>query len=148
GRRAWLVLEGVFYQADVWLDGGYVSDTEGYFFPHTLEVTDALRARVEHVLAIEVACPRPHDRKAKRGLTGVFQHWDCLDPDWNPGAIWRPVSVEETGPVRIVRLVTVCPEATDDRAVLALRATLDAAEPTRVKRRTTIGDTDHQLEQP
>src|SRR5690606_25927939 len=29
GRRAWLTFEGVFYQGDVWLDGGYLGDTEG-----------------------------------------------------------------------------------------------------------------------
>src|SRR3954469_17181771 len=32
--RHWLVLDGLFYQGDVWLDGAYVGDTEGYFFPH------------------------------------------------------------------------------------------------------------------
>src|SRR4051812_36182091 len=50
-RRSWLVLDGIFYQGDVWLDGGYVGDTEGYFFHHTFEVTDALRDRNEHALA-------------------------------------------------------------------------------------------------
>jgi beta-galactosidase/beta-glucuronidase len=45
GRRAWLTLDGLFYQGDVWLDGGYVGDTEGYFAPHTFEVTGALRDR-------------------------------------------------------------------------------------------------------
>src|SRR5438067_11846430 len=29
GRRHWLVLDGLFYQGDVWLDGSYVGDTEG-----------------------------------------------------------------------------------------------------------------------
>src|SRR3954452_4092984 len=148
GRRAWLGLEGLFYLGDVWLDGSYVGDTEGYFFPHTFEVTDLLHRRSEHVLAVEVACAPPTDRAAKRNLTGVFQHWDCLDPDWNPGGIWRPVTVHETGPVRITRLVAVCREATNERAVLSLRATLDAAETTRVLLRTTVGDTDHQLDQP
>jgi beta-mannosidase len=148
GRRRWLVLDGLFYLGDVWLDGSYVGDTEGYFFSHAFEVTDLLGARTEHVLAVEVGCARPTDRAAKRSLTGVFQHWDCLDPDWNPGGIWRPVHIEESGPVRIARLVTVCPEATNERAVLTLRATLDAAETTRVVLRTTIGDTDHEIEQP
>src|SRR5436190_22677284 len=54
GRRSWLVLDGLFYQGDVWLDGSYVGDTEGYFFPHEFEVTAALRERSEHLLAIEV----------------------------------------------------------------------------------------------
>src|SRR3954454_20436643 len=48
-RRAWLTLDGLFYQGDVWLDGAYVGDTEGYFAPHTFEVTDPLRDRSEHV---------------------------------------------------------------------------------------------------
>ncbi len=41
GRRSWLHLDGLFYQGDVWLDRSYVGDTEGYFFPHSFEVTDA-----------------------------------------------------------------------------------------------------------
>ena len=109
GRRAWLTLDGIFYEGDVWLDGAYLGDTEGYFFPHTFEVTErAAPTATEHVLAVEVGCARPADRTAKRNLTGVFQHWDCLDPDWNPGGIWRPVRVSETGPVRIARARACC----------------------------------------
>ena len=52
---------GVFYTSDVWLDGTYLGDTEGYFFPHQFEVTDTLAGRSEHALAVEVACPRPTD---------------------------------------------------------------------------------------
>src|SRR5512133_2664138 len=54
GRRAWLTFEGLFYQGDVWLDGGYLGDTEGWFAPHSFEVTEALAAASEHVLAVEV----------------------------------------------------------------------------------------------
>ena len=39
-RRTWLVLDGIFYTSDVWLDGTYLGDTEGYFFPHQLEITE------------------------------------------------------------------------------------------------------------
>src|ERR1700722_12499421 len=53
GQRAWLRFAGMFYQGDVWLDGSYVGDTEGYFFPHLFEITDALRDRGEHLLAVE-----------------------------------------------------------------------------------------------
>jgi beta-mannosidase len=58
------------------------------------------------------------------------------------------VRIEDSGPVRITRLVAVCPEATDERAVLALRATLDAATTTRVTLRTTVGGTYHEIQQP
>jgi beta-mannosidase len=147
-RRRWLVLDGVFYQGDVWLDGAYLGDTEGYFQPHTFEVTDALRARREHTLAVEVTCAPQRDKKAKRNLTGVWQHWDCLDDTWNPGGIWRPVRLEETGPVRIRDLRVLCHEATPARAVVVLRANLETAEPMSVIVRSSVGDADHELTQP
>ncbi|MCZ7527470.1 MAG: hypothetical protein M5U14_14440 [Acidimicrobiia bacterium] len=88
GRRRFLVLDGVFYLGDVWLDGDYLGATEGYFFPHELEVTGHLGPGrpEEHVLAVEVGCPPQHDRTAKRLVTGVFSYWDNLDPAWSPGA--------------------------------------------------------------
>lgn len=148
GRRAWLTFDGLFYQGDAWLDGGYLGDTEGYFAPHTFEVTDALRVRGEHHLAVEVTCTPQTDPTAKRNITGVFQHWDCLDPDWNPGGVWRPVRVTETGPVRVARLRALCREAMPERAVLVLRATLDSDGARTVSLRSTLGDLEHVADQP
>jgi beta-mannosidase len=148
GRRAWLTFDGLFYQGDAWLDGAYLGDTEGYFAPHTFEVTDALRERHEHHLAVEVTCSPQQDKTAKRNITGVFQHWDCLDPDWNPGGIWRPVRVTETGPVRIARLRVLCREATPERAVVVLHATLESDGARTVALRTTLGELDHHVDQP
>ncbi|HVM08749.1 MAG TPA: hypothetical protein VM345_09810 [Acidimicrobiales bacterium] len=141
--RAWLTLDGVFYQSDVWLDGTYVGDTEGYFAPHTFEVTEALRERSEHLLAVEVTCAPQRDRKAKRNLTGVFQHWDCFDPDWNPGGIWRPVRLRTTGVHAITRLRVLCIEATPERAVISFDATLDTLDAVTVSLRTRIGSHEH-----
>lgn len=124
-RRVFVTFDGIFYQGDVWLDGDYLGDTEGYFFPHTFEITEALHLRDEHVLAVEVACWPQDDRAKKRNLTGVFQHWDCIDPASNPGGIWQPVRIEETGPVRIRHFRARCVEAAADVAVVALRAVLD-----------------------
>ena len=146
-RRSWLTFEGLFYQADVWLDGSYLGDTEGYFFPHTFEVTEHLtEGRTEHLLATEITCSPQRDRTAKRNLTGVFQHWDCFDPDWNPGGIWRPVRVHETGPVRLARLRVTCAEATSQLAILSFRTVLDAADATTVELRTTVGGAGGGLE--
>src|SRR5688572_22992488 len=139
GQRRFLVFEGVFYYGDVWLDGGYLGATEGYFAPHTFEITDAVQAREgageprgsggvprEHCLAVEVACPREGDRRAKRMVTGVFSHWDVLDPDWNPGGLWRPVRVVDSGPVRLSGARCLCVEATEDRGRLLLSLTVDS----------------------
>src|ERR1700738_2158469 len=69
--RTWLQLDGLFYQGDVWLDGSYLGDTEGYFFPHVFEATDALAPRSDHLLALELTCDRPSNKAAKGNLTGV-----------------------------------------------------------------------------
>ncbi|HEX2737058.1 MAG TPA: hypothetical protein VHP57_02865, partial [Acidimicrobiia bacterium] len=47
-RRRFLALDGVFYYADVWLDAEYLGVTEGYFAPHTFEITPDMAARDEH----------------------------------------------------------------------------------------------------
>jgi beta-mannosidase len=148
GRRAWLTFDGLFYQGDVWLDGTYLGDTEGYFVPHTFEVTDQLRDRSAHALAVEVTCARERTKTAKRNLTGAFQHWPGLDPTWNPGGIWRPVRLTQTGPVRIDRLRVLCRDASTERAVVAFRATLDSDEPRTVCVRTALGALDHEVTQP
>ncbi len=148
GRRSFVVLEGCFYQSDVWLDASYLGDTEGYFLPHAFEVTEQLRDREQHVLAVEVTCdPEARDPRAtKRNLTGAFQDPGFVDPDWNPGGIWRPVGLVETGPVRIASLRVRTAEATAARALLVLSATLDAAEADEVELRTTVdpGGVEHR----
>ena len=148
GRRAWLGFDGLFYQGDVWLDGGYLGDTEGYFVPHAFEVTDALRGRSGHALAVEVTCNASRDPHGKRNITGVFQSGDHVDGAGNPGGIWRPVRVTETGPVRIASLRVLCEDASPTRAVLVLRAVLDSDGARRVRLRTEVGPLDHEVDQP
>lgn len=138
--RSWLVLDGIFYTSDVWLDGSYLGDTEGYFFPHELEMTDALHERTDHVLALEVGCAPQTERTRKRNLTGVFQHWDLLDQTWNPGGIWRPVRLERSGRVRLRHLRVVCRDARADTATIFVRAVVDSTEAEAAALRTSIHD--------
>jgi beta-mannosidase len=130
-HRRFLELDGIFYYGDVWLDGDYLGATEGYFFRHAFEVTDALRDGGEHVLGVEVACPPQTDRTAKRTITGVFGQSVMLDPDFNPGGIWRPVRVVDCGEVRIAILRVLCTEASAERGRLACRMQLDAGDSAR-----------------
>ena len=149
GRRHFVTLEGVFYQADVWLDGAYLGDPEGYFFPHSFDITDLARLTPDHVLAIEVACSPQRNPKAKRNITGVFQHWDCLPSDINPGGLWRTVHIESTGPVRLERLRVLCRDANEVRAHLRLHARLDSDQQRTVVVRTTVDGVVHaEHEQP
>jgi beta-mannosidase len=126
GQRAWVVLDGVFYQGDVWLDGAYLGDPDGYFFPHAFDVTALSRLTTDHVLAVEVTCSPQRDKRAKRNITGVFQHWDCIDPEWNPGGLWQPVRIETTGAVRIEALRVLSRDVNEARANVVLRAQLDS----------------------
>lgn len=138
GRRRWLTLDGVFYQADVWLDGAYLGDPEGYFFGHSFDVTALSRIGDEHVVAIEVVCARQDSHRGKRNITGIFQHWDGMDRTWNPGGLWRPVKVYDTGPVRADRFRVLCRDADETRAHLVLHADLDSDEARRIVIRTSV----------
>ena len=140
GRRRWLTLDGVFYQADVWLDGAYLGDAEGYFMPHSFDVTALSRIGEEHVVAVEVVCAPQRSHRGKRNITGIFQHWDGIDRDWNPGGLWRSVHLYDTGPARIDRLRVLCRDADDARAHVLLRTTVDCDEGRTVTIRTHVDD--------
>ena len=92
GHRRWVSLDGIFYQGDVWLDGAYLGDPEGYFFPHTFDISALSRLGDEHVAGdrghlladAQPSRPAQHHR--------VFQYWDGIDRTWNPGGLWRPVT--------------------------------------------------------
>jgi beta-mannosidase len=137
-ERAWVVLDGVFYQGDVWLDGAYLGDPEGYFFPHAFDITALSRLTTDHVLAVEVTCSPQRDRRAKRNLTGIFQHWHCIDPEWNPGGLWRPVRIETTGAVRIDSLRVLPRDVSEARANVILRGQFDSDEARPVTIRTLV----------
>ena len=150
GKRRWITVDGVFYQADVWLDGAYLGDPEGYFFPHTFDVTALSRIDEEHVLAVEVACPPQRSHRGKRNITGVFQYWDGIDRTWNPGGLWRPLRMFDTGAVRIDRFRVLCRDADEVRAHLLLAAQLDSDEARAVTVRTyldyeLVAETEHRL---
>lgn len=126
GTRAWLVFDGLVSQGDVWFDGAYLGDTDGDFLRHTFEVTDALRAQREHLLAVEVSTDHP-DKSA-----GIVQ----------------PVHIDHTGPVRARSLRVLCREATDERAVITCRAELDSEVHRTVTVRTVVGEHDQSEEHP
>ena len=127
GKRYRLRLNGVFYHSIVRLNGHLLGENEGYFFPQLYEVTGYLQS--ENTLLVEVDCPNEEDKKNKRLVTGVFSHWDALDPQTNPGGIWLPVEIEESGEVYIKDKRLHLERLTDDAADVVARIVLDAATP-------------------
>jgi beta-mannosidase len=149
GERVFVVFDGVMYQADVWLDGAYLGDPEGYIAPHAFDITDLARLSDDHVLAVELACPTPSAGAPRRTLTGVLQDGSVFDRRWNPGGLWRPVRLELTGAVRIDRCRVLCRDANDTRAHLRITARLDSDEARSARVRTVVdGVVLAELDQP
>jgi beta-mannosidase len=90
-RRYWLRLNGIFYWSYTYLNGCRLGANEGYFFPTDYEITGIINEQNE--LIVEVDCSDEPDKTKKHMVTGVFHHWDCLDPKANPGGIWLPVEI-------------------------------------------------------
>lgn len=126
GQRARVRAGGVFYYGHYWLDDAYLGDRHGYFLPHEVEATEPLRERDDHVLAVEVECPAQTDRTSKTIVTGVFSHWDAIDPAFNPGGIWRPVDVVVTGPAYLAFASVQCRHVSPAAARLAVRLGIDS----------------------
>lgn len=136
GERRFVTLEGVLYQADVWLDGAYLGDPEGSFFPHSFDISGLSRLAADHVLAIEVNCPAD----GRRSITGALLDAPANPPGHNPGGLWRPVRIETSGPARLDRLRVVCRDANDARAHLRLHARVDVDVSRPVVLRTIVDD--------
>ena len=89
-----LVLEGLNYKANIWLNGtqiGVVDSVEGCFRMFKFNITDHVQPG-SNTLAVEIFPPKWGD------LTIGFVDWNPWPPDNNMG-IWRPVKLLKTGPV-------------------------------------------------
>jgi beta-mannosidase len=124
--RYWLRLNGVFYWSQPYFNGVDLGRHEGYFTPREHEVTRWIAD--ENTLVVEVECPEEHNKTGKRMITGVFSHWDCLDPATNPGGIWLPVELIASGPTRIKQVLLHTEALGAAVAELRYRVALDAAE--------------------
>jgi beta-mannosidase len=145
GRRRFLCFDGIAQQGHVWLDGGYVGDTDGYFVPHRFEVTDLLADGPEHVLGVDVNCSGFSDPDNRSSLMGALQDPELGGAaDANPGGIWRSVRIHETGPIAIRFFRAVCLDANPTRARLAMRCVFDAPEGGPVVLRTRVAGHEHE----
>lgn len=130
-KRYWLRMNGVFYYNRPWLNGQDLGRYEGYFTPHTCDITNTIQAN--NTLTLEVSCPEEHDKINKRLVTGVFSHWDSLDGTTNPGGVWLPVELIETGQAHIRNLLLTTQHVTNDHAELRFRLHTDTLEACRAE---------------
>lgn len=139
--RHWLTLDGVLAESDVWLDGTFLGSTSGYFVPHRFEITEALAAREDHLLAVQVSCPEPASDQPKQTPTGSMQSGP-LAPTGSPGGIWRRVHIESTGTVAIRFARILCTRASTASADLQVRLVIDAAQAGDIRIDTSVTGSD------
>ena len=125
-RRQWLRLNGVFYDCRPWLNDYDLGRQRGYFMPHEYDVTNLLRA--DNQLLLEVQCPEEHNKVDKQLITGVFSHWDSMDSTRNPGGVWLPVELIESGPVRLRNVLLTTQTITPSHAEVRYRIQSDALQ--------------------
>lgn len=121
GKKVWLQVDGINYRAEIWLNGGMISNISGMFIQSQIDVTEKVFLDKENILAIKVypidipGTIKPKGGKAF-GATGEFQNggngeigknvtqlmtvgWDFtfLDGirDRNTG-IWKDISIFTT----------------------------------------------------
>lgn len=134
--RVWLRFNGVFYWLQPFFNGIDLGRREGYFMPHDFEVTRWVAE--DNTLLVEVECPDENNKLAKRMITGVFSHWDCLDPATNPGGIWLPIELITTGPQRIGDVLLHTEQISDASATIRYRVGINSAEAAAVVLRWTF----------
>lgn len=167
-QRWWLRFEGLAQQGYIWLDGTYLGNTEGYFVPHEMEVTQQIKSQTDHVLAVEAICKRFSNANGRTSLTGALQDPELLalqcprkgteqagklnakpsqqvgEINWLNetiiGGLWRRVWIRSSGVVAIRGARAICTDVrmSSSRAKLALRVVIDTPEATPVHLRTRL----------
>jgi len=105
-ERVAVNLEGIDYQATIFCDGVELGRHVGQFTPFRADVTGLLRGGGRHVLAVVVdAAPAGEPQvgrtsRVRTTKTRMSYGWDFCPRLVHQG-IWRSVTLETTGPVRI-----------------------------------------------
>ncbi len=128
-ERRTLVLEGINYHAEVWLNGKHIGKVTGAFERGVFDVTDALRAGGANALAMRIS-PPPHpgipQEQSILGGPGENGGMMCLDGptfvategwDWIPAerdrdsGLWQDVRLVPSGQVKVgdAHVVTTLP---------------------------------------
>ncbi len=128
-ERRTLVLEGINYHAEVWLNGKQVGQVTGAFERGVFDVTDALHAGATNALAIRIS-PPPHpgipQEQSILGGPGENGGMMCLDGptfvategwDWIPAerdrdsGLWQDVRLIPSGQVKVgdAQVITALP---------------------------------------
>lgn len=108
GQKYRIVLEGITYRANVWLDGTNIGNVEGMFLRHYLDVTHLVKPGKTHRLTLRCRClensveDRPGGRvkcgtTRSSGVVAPFTYWWNWSPHMVPIGIWKEAWLKVTG---------------------------------------------------
>ncbi len=126
GKRIQLVLEGVDFACDVFLNGQLLGTQEGMFTIHKYEVTEHVNFNTmrfgTNVLMIRLhPAPRRYSMVAGRKPAWHGDYWVSLPPT----GIWRPVLLEAMGDVTLEHTYVETAAIDGSSAVLDVELTVD-----------------------
>lgn len=144
GKNAWLVFEGINYEANIWCNRKYVGNIKGAFMKKAFDITQLLRSK--NYIAVQIIPPPhpgvPHEQSglSPKGHNGGVLVKDgptfvCSEGwDWIPGirdrniGIWQNVKLEITGGARIKypQIITDLPLPDTSYADISLNAELES----------------------
>ena len=127
-RHVWLNFGGINNRANIWLNGHQIAnakDVAGAYRTYEYEVTPFIQRDQANVLAVETIAQTEKDL----GINWV--DWNPAPPDKDMG-LWRPVYLQDSGPVAIrhPQVVTHFPTTSLDQANLAVETELQNASDT------------------
>ncbi len=107
GTECTLHLDGINYEAEIWLNGNKIADrseVRGMFRRFEFLVTNKLKYGARNALAVKIYPPgllpaKDYDTKQIEATTGWDDH-NPQPPDLNMG-IWQPVYLKSQGPVAL-----------------------------------------------
>jgi beta-mannosidase len=116
-QQGFLCLDGVDHSAIVYLDGVELGRIDGMFVAGRFDISDLLRASVDHTLVIVVE-PAPPSEPQVGDTAKVREHKSRMTYGWDfcprlvHQGIWQAVYVEVTGTVRITGLTVNADQVT------------------------------------
>lgn len=145
GKRLQIMLKGVNYQAEVWLNGTRLGTMKGAFIRGRFDVTGIALPGQRNALAIKVSPPPhpglPHEESLTSGV-GENGGMQALDGptfiasegwDWIPSVrdrntgLWQDVKLIATGDLRLgdAQIVTALPDADNGRALIDIHVPVE-----------------------
>jgi hypothetical protein len=148
-QEAWLILNGINYKADIWINGKLAGKIAGAFSRGNFRITSLLDKDRENILAIHIfPPPNPGIPQEESALAGPGPNGGqlCLDGptfissegwDWVPGirdrniGIWQDVRLQFTGGVRMTdpRVITDLPLPDTTHADITVSLDLENSSP-------------------